>query len=468
MNAARDERFMALALEQARLALAAGEVPVGAVVVQGERVVGTGRNAPVGAQDPTAHAEVQALREAARALGNYRLDGCELYVTLEPCAMCSGAMLHARLARVVWGAADPKTGAGGSVLDLFAHERLNHHTQVAGGVLAPECAALLADFFKARRQDQRSAAQPLREDALRTPEERFRDLPGYPWAPHYLSDLRSLGGLRLHYLDEGPRDAPLTWLCLHGNPAWSYLYRRMVPAFVEAGHRVVAPDLVGFGKSDKPKREDAHRFDWHRQVLLEFVERLDLQDVVLVVQDWGGLLGLTLPMEQPRRWRGLLVMNTTLATGEEPLSPGFLAWREMCARNPEFGVGRLFARGNPHLSAEECAAYDAPFPDRGHRAALRAFPPMVPQQPDDEGAAVSRRARSFWSTQWSGESLMVVGAQDPVLGLPVMEALRRHIRGCPPPRVIDEAGHFVQEHGEAIAREALDHFSHRLASREST
>jgi tRNA(adenine34) deaminase len=197
---------------------------------------------------------------------------------------------------------------------------------------------------------------------------------------------------------------------------------------------------------------------WHRQVLLEFIERLDLKNVVLVVQDWGGLLGLTLPMAAPQRYRGLLVMNTTLGTGDSPLSPGFLAWREMCAKNPEFGVGRLFARGNPQMSAEECAAYDAPFPDRGHRAALRAFPPMVPDAPDADGAAVSRQARDFWRDDWTGQTLMAIGAQDPVLGEPVMRALRAVIRNCPEPMVLPQAGHFVQEHGEAIARSAVAHF----------
>jgi tRNA(adenine34) deaminase len=232
----------------------------------------------------------------------------------------------------------------------------------------------------------------------------------------------------------------------------------MIPVFLQAGGRVVAPDLVGFGKSDKPKRAAAHGFEWHRQVLLEFVERLDLRNIVLVLQDWGGLLGLTLPMEDPERYRGLLVMNTTLATGDAPLSPGFLAWREMCAKNPDFDIARLFARGNPHLRPEECAAYGAPFPDSGHRAALRAFPPMVPDRPDADGAAVSRQAREFLSHHWGGQTLMAIGAQDPVLGAPVMEALRRQIRGCPEPMVLPQAGHFVQEHGEQIAREAVGYF----------
>jgi tRNA(adenine34) deaminase len=446
------------ALVQARLAGAAGEVPVGAVVAHGDVIVGRGHNAPVTQHDPTAHAEIRALREAAQALGNYRLDGCELFVTLEPCAMCSGAMLHARLARVVYAARDPKTGAAGSVLDLFAQPRLNHRTALAGGVLAQECGALLAGFFRSRRQEARMNAQPLREDALRTPEERFAALPDYPWAPHYAADLPALAGLRMHYVDEGPRAAPLTWLCLHGNPSWSYLYRRMIPVFLQAGGRVLAPDLVGFGRSDKPKREAAHGFEWHRQVLLEFVERLDLANIVLVVQDWGGLLGLTLPMEAPERYHGLLLMNTALATGDAPLGPGFLAWREMCAKNPDFDVARLFARGNPHLRLEECAAYDAPFPDRGYRAALRAFPPMVPDHPDADGAAISRQARDFLSQGWQGRSLMAVGAADPVLGVPVMQALRAQVRGCPEPLVLPQAGHFVPEHGEEIARRAVGYF----------
>jgi tRNA(adenine34) deaminase len=179
---------------------------------------------------------------------------------------------------------------------------------------------------------------------------------------------------------------------------------------------------------------------------------------VLVVQDWGGLLGLTLPMEAPERYQGLLVMNTTLGTGDAPLSPGFLAWREMCAKNPEFDVGRLFARGNPHLTPQECAAYNAPFPDSGHRAALRAFPAMVPDHADADGAAISRQARDFLSRQWNGRTMMAIGAQDPVLGEPVMQALRAQIRGCPQPTVLPQAGHFVQEHGEAIAREAVGYF----------
>lgn len=376
--------------------------------------------------------------------------------------MCAGAAINARLRRVVFALPDPKTGACGSVLNLFAQTQLNHHaTANAGAALADESAVLLKTFFQNRREEKKMNTEVLREDALRTPDDRFSGLPGYPWAPHYVSDLPSLGGLRMHYLDEGAGDPAQTiYLCLHGNPSWSYIYRKMIPVFLRPGAdgrqaRVVAPDLIGFGKSDKPKKEGAHSFSWHRQVLLELVERLELQNIVLVVQDWGGLLGLTLPMAAPQRYKGLLVMNTMLATGEEPLPAGFLAWREMCARNPEFDVARLFARGNPHMSPKECEAYNAPFPDRGHRAALRAFPPMVPEFPESDGANLSRQAREFFKTQWAGRSLMAVGVQDPVLGPPVMERLRSWIRGCPEPMLVAQGGHFVQEHGEPIAKEVV-------------
>ena len=446
------------ALAQAKIAAADGEIPVGAVVVKDGVVIGVGRNAPIGQSDPTGHAEVMALREAAKALGNYRLEGCTLYVTLEPCAMCAGAILHARLGKLFFGATDPKTGAAGSVVNLFANAQLNHQTAVQGGLQAEECASLLQTFFVGLREGKLLEKTPLREDALRTPESRFMDLPDYPWQPNYLSHLAGVDGLRLHYLDVNTAGGPLTFLCLHGNPGWSYLYRKMIPVWAAAGHSVIAPDLIGFGKSDKPKHDAVHSFNLHRNYLLDFVERLDLKNVVLVVQDWGGLLGLTLPMVAPDRYCGLLVMNTWLATGAAALPGGFLEWRAMCKNNPAFDVGRLLQRGNSHLSASECAAYNAPYPDVGHRAALRAFPELVPQLPDSPGAAISRQAGQFWARDWKGRSLMAVGAKDPVFGLETMQGLRSEIRGCPPPIVLENAGHFVQEHGREVAEAALATF----------
>ncbi len=458
--------FMQLAMAQASRAATAGEVPVGAVVVKDGMVIATGYNAPIAGHDPTAHAEIVALRAAAQALGNYRLDGCELFVTLEPCAMCAGAMLHARLKRVVFGSFDPKTGAAGSIVNLFDNPALNHQTQVQGGLLADECAAQLQGFFQAKREQNKLEAKmnhPLRDDALRTPDAAFANLPGYPWQPHYVSDLPALQGLRLHYLDEGRADSSsnpeqITYLCLHGNPAWSYLYRKMLPIFLASGSRVVAPDLIGFGKSDKPKKDAFHTFSWHRQVLIELIERLDLVNIVLVVQDWGGLLGLTLPMDMPHRFKGLLVMNTALATGDVPLTPGFQDWRAMCKKYPDFQVDRLFARGNPQMIPDECAAYMAPFPDSGYRAATRAFPPMVPDSLDADGGALSRQARDFWHKDWAGQTLMAIGAQDPVLGTQAMLGLQKLIKNCPEPMILENAGHFVQEQGEPIAQRAVQFF----------
>jgi tRNA(adenine34) deaminase len=460
-----DLLWMQAAIELAKEAGQSGEVPVGAVVVRDGILVGRGRNGPVGTNDPTAHAEIMALRDAAKTIGNYRLENCSLYVTLEPCTMCAGAILNSRISRLVFGAAEPRTGAAGSVLDVFSNQDINHQTEVTGGVFAHECRQLLQQFFKPKRVNM----NPLREDALRPPDEWFEGIPDYPWTAHYVSDLPSLKGLRLHYLDEGHRELlnegqdslnrqQITYVCLHGNPAWSYLYRKMIPTFTAHGHRVVAPDLIGFGKSDKFKKASQHSFEFHRQVLLDFIERLDLKRIVLVVQDWGGILGLTLPMDMAHRFAGLLVMNTALATGTQPLSNGFLSWREWCQANPDFDVAKLFARGNKHMYDAETQAYNSPFKDRGHRTALHAFPPMVPEFENSPGAETSRQALLFWRDQWQGQTMMAIGVQDPVLGEPVMRELQQNIKGCPDPILLPQAGHFVQEHGQFIAESAVQYF----------
>jgi pimeloyl-ACP methyl ester carboxylesterase len=291
---------------------------------------------------------------------------------------------------------------------------------------------------------------------LRTPDERFRDLPGCRWTPRYVDDLPGVDGVRVHYIDEGARDAPATALCLHGNPSWSYLYRHMIPVFAAAGLRVVAPDLIGFGRSDKPADAAWHTFERHRSMLMRFVERLELKTVMLVCQDWGGLLGLTLPHEMPGRFTRLLVMNTGLGTGE--VTEGFRQWRAYSNSQADLPVGKLLARGKPELSAAEVAAYDAPFPDATYKAALKAFPNLVPDGDDAPGAELSRRAREFWRHEWAGESFMAIGMKDPVLGEAPMRALQNNIRGCPAPLEVAEGGHFVQEWGAPIAQGALRHF----------
>ena len=295
-------------------------------------------------------------------------------------------------------------------------------------------------------------------NALRTPEERFRDIPDFPYEPHYIDDLKGYDGLRMHYVAAGPPAADMTFLCLHGEPTWSYLYRKMIPVFTAAGHRVVAPDMFGFGRSDKPVDDAVYTFDFHRNALMAFIEKMDLRNMTLVCQDWGGILGLTLPMDMPERFSRLLVMNTTLGTGDVQLSKGFLDWRAWVRKNPDLAAGRLMQLTCPHLSAPECAAYDAPFPDRTYKAGVRRFPELVPDRPDAPGAQVSRAARDWLRRQWAGPVFMAIGTQDPVLGPPVMEALGKDIAGCPEPYAHPEAGHFVQEWGEDIARAAMSVF----------
>lgn len=295
-------------------------------------------------------------------------------------------------------------------------------------------------------------------EALRTPEDRFRDLPGFPYAPRYVEDLAGYEGLRMAFVDEGPRDAPV-FLCLHGEPTWGFLYRRMALVFLNAGGRVVAPDFFGFGRSDKPVEQGVYSFHFHRDAVLRLVERLDLRDVTLVVQDWGGIIGLTLPANEGfrRRLERLIVMNTTLAMGETP-SPGFRAWRAYVKANPDFDVGALMPRATPHLTAAEAAAYQAPFPDGRYLAGVRAFPELVMTDAGMPGVEESRTAAQFWSEEWTGPTFMAVGAADPVLGRDVMEKLRATIRGCPEPMVVSDGGHFVQEWGGPIAQAALKSF----------
>lgn len=295
-------------------------------------------------------------------------------------------------------------------------------------------------------------------DVLRTPEERFNNLVNFPFTPNYISNLKDFDDLRLHYIDEGSRTSNYTFLCLHGQPTWSYLYRKMIPIFVNAGYRVVAPDYYGFGKSDKPVNDDVYTFDFHRNSMVNFIQNLDLKNIILVCQDWGGLIGLTLPMEMPTRFSKLIVMNTALGTGEGVPSPGFRAFRDWVNKTPDMDVGRLMLRGTPILTPKEVEAYDAPFPDYKYKAGIRRFPDLVPTTQDAPGAEISRKARDWFQNHWSGKSFMAIGMQDPILGPSVMRKLRKIIPRCPEPLKIKKAGHFVQEWGEVVAKKALEAF----------
>lgn len=354
-DAATDAQWMRIALKAAQTARDAGEVPVGAVVVHRGQIIGAGHNAPIHTHDPSAHAEMAALRAAALHLGNYRLDDCELFVTLEPCAMCAGAMLHARLKRVVFGASDPKTGAAGSVIDLFANPQLNHQTQVQGGVLASACAALLQDFFRQQRQQKAINASPLREDALRTSASRFEALPTLPGVAHHVSDLPALNGLRLHYVDAGAANATQVTLCLHGASSWSQVWQPVMLERVAQGERVLALDLIGFGKSDKPKKEATHTLVWHVQVVLQWLERLNLVNVVLL-----ELAGDALCDDAPNQHAAADVQHEL---PQQTLGQLVMALAQQ----------RVVRRDTLQILPLKAYALNAPYPDDGHRAAQRAW-----------------------------------------------------------------------------------------------
>lgn len=292
-------------------------------------------------------------------------------------------------------------------------------------------------------------------EALRTDENRFTNLPDWPYQPRYVDDLPGYTGLRMHYIDEGPSDAEV-YLCLHGEPTWAYLFRRMIPPLLNSGARVVAPDFYGFGRSDKPVEDAVYTWDFHRNSLTAFIERLDVTNITLVVQDWGGLLGLSLGADMAERISGLLIMNTGFAVGGRP-TPGFTDWQEYVARTPDMDVGRLMKRSVPHLTDDEVRAYDAPFPDVNHKGGVRRFPAIVPTNRDMDGVEISKKALSWWAEGFEGRSFMAVGAKDPILAS-VMPWVRERINGCPEPLVLDEAGHFVQEWGEQVAVAALSYW----------
>jgi len=295
-------------------------------------------------------------------------------------------------------------------------------------------------------------------EALRTPEERFAVLPNFPYEPNYIESLPSYDGLRMHYVDEGPQDADEVYLCLHGEPTWCYLYRKMIPVFAATGARVIAPDFFGFGRSDKPIHDADITYSFHRNSLIEFIESLDLKNITLVCQDWGGILGMSLPMDMPGRFKRLVAMNTCLPTGSR-FSDGFDAWKEYAAQfNDIPSAGLMGLLCGSQMDWYDVAAYGAPFPDETFHAAVRRFPQLVPIEPGMEGVAYCERAREFWSKEWNGQSFMAIGMQDFVLGKDVMDELHCVIRGCPPPLEVEDAHHFVQEWGEDVAHAALRSF----------
>ena len=288
--------------------------------------------------------------------------------------------------------------------------------------------------------------------ALRTPEERFTGLSDYPFEPHYAT----VGdGLRLHYVDEGPRDgAPV--LMLHGEPSWSYLYRHMVPLFADAGYRALAPDLIGFGKSDKPEQKSDYSYAGHVAWIREWLEELDLHDVTLVCQDWGSLIGLRLAAEHEDRFARIVVANGFLPIADRPAPRAFHIWRAFALHSPVLPVGRIVDIGSRRrLTRAERAAYDAPFPSARYKAGARAFPALVPTRPDDPAVPANRAA---WERlgAWEKPFLTLFGAADPILGRGD-RPLQAHVPGAQgQPHARLDGSHFVQEdQGPEIARRVL-------------
>lgn len=287
-------------------------------------------------------------------------------------------------------------------------------------------------------------------DILRTPDDRFDGLPGYAFDPHYVDVPAGDGSdrtLRVHYLDEGPADAGDTVLLLHGEPSWSYLYRTMIPVLVDAGLRCIAPDLVGFGRSDKPSPRTEYTYErhvgWLRAALFD---ELDLTDLTLVCQDWGGLLGLRLVGEHPDRFARVVAANTFLPTGERPLGKAFEAWRSFSQDVPEFPTGSIINGGcTTDLAPEVQAAYDAPYPDETYKEGARQFPLLVPASPDDPAAPANRAA---WATldAWEKPFLCAFSDGDPITRGADAVLLER----IPGTRgqahtTIEGGGHFLQE-----------------------
>ena len=292
---------------------------------------------------------------------------------------------------------------------------------------------------------------------LRTADERFKDLPGYDYQPQYV-DVPSGDGdtLRVHYIDEGARGVPPV-LMLHGEPSWCYLYRKMVPVFVAAGYRAVAPDLIGFGRSDKPVNREDYTYHRHVDWIRSLVEQLDLSDITLFGQDWGGLIGLRLAAEDPDRFARIVAANTFLPTGDRPPGEAFLRWQQYSQETPNFHVGGIIRGGcATQLSPEVIEAYNAPFPDDSYKAGARQFPMLVPVRPDDPASEANRRA---WQVlgKWEKPFLCAFSDSDPVTR-GADELFKRMVPGTngQPHTTIKGGGHFLQEDkGEELAHVIL-------------
>lgn len=291
-------------------------------------------------------------------------------------------------------------------------------------------------------------------NVLRTPDERFANLPGYDFEPHYVE----VAGMRMHYIDEGPRDGQPV-LMLHGEPSWAYLYRKMIPIISGAGLRAVAPDLIGFGRSDKPASQDDYTYQAHVDWMSAFVEEVDLRGITLVCQDWGGLVGLRVLAAMPDRFARVVAANTFLPTGDAKPNEAFLRWQTFSQTAPSLPIGNIVRGGcKTELSPEVIAAYDAPFPDDSYKAGARKFPALVPTTPDDPSSAANRKAWDEVLSKWEKPFLCAFSDGDPITAH-ADKAFQSRVPGTKgmPHTTIAGGGHFLQEDkGEELARVVVD------------
>ncbi len=294
---------------------------------------------------------------------------------------------------------------------------------------------------------------------LRTPDERFANLPGFPFEPHYrvIKDRWDDTEIRIHSIDEGARDGQVV-LMLHGEPSWCYLYRKMVAPFVQAGYRVLAPDLPGFGRSDKPSKRTDYSYARHVAWMQDWLEAMNLTNIILICQDWGGLIGMRLVADAPDRFARVVTSNTMLPTGDHAAGDAFLNWQKFSQEVPVFTTGKIVNKGSvKELSTAEIAAYDAPFPDESYKEGARQFPMLVPVTPDNPESQANREA---WQVLMRFEKpwLCAFGDSDPITGA-AAPVIRKMIPGCQgqPHTTLAGGGHFIQEDcGEELSRVVLD------------